>query len=88
MKISELIQQTAQQTAQEVVTELNKKGLIKDNRLGSFKKTERILYEYPRWQKYNTELDNFCKLVEKALESVKDDPYYEIIELKYFQKWM
>lgn len=87
MKISDLIEKTAQKTAQEVVTELNKKGLIKDNRLGSFKKTERILYEYPRWQKYNTELDNFCKLVEKALESVKDDPYYEIIELKYFQKW-
>ena len=87
MKLSELIDKTAQTTARAVVTELTKKGLIKDNSLGSFKKTERILYEYPRWQKYNIETENFCNLVEKALESVSDDPYYKIIELKYFQKW-
>lgn len=87
MKLSELIDKTAQTTARAVVTELTKKGLIKDNSLGSFKKTERILYEYPRWQKYNIETANFCNLVEKALESVSDDPYYKIIELKYFQKW-
>lgn len=87
IKIEELIEKTAQQTARAVVSDLTKKGLIKDNRLGSFKKTERILYEYPRWQKYNVETENFCNLVEKALESVSDDPYYKIIELKYFQKW-
>lgn len=87
MKLSELVEKTAEKTAREVVAELTKKGLIKDNRLGSFKKTERILYEYPRWQKCNVELDYFCRLVEKALESVSDDPYYKIIELKYFQKW-
>ena len=31
--------------------------------------------------------EKFCSLIEKALESVADDPYYKIIELKYFQKW-
>ena len=87
MKVGELIDKTAQTTARAVVAELTKKGLIKDNSLGSFKKTERILYEYPHWKKYNIETENFCNLIEKALESVSDDPYYKIIELKYFQKW-
>ena len=45
MKVGELIDKTAQTTARAVVAELTKKGLIKDNSLGSFKKTERILYE-------------------------------------------
>lgn len=88
MKLLNLIEQTANKTARAVVHELKKNGLVKDNRLGSFKKTERILYEYPRWQKYDvTETENFCKLIGKALESVSGDPYYKIIELKYFQKW-
>lgn len=88
MKASELIEQTAKKTARAVVAEMKRTGLVKDNKLGSFKKTERILYEYPRWRGTDVaETSRFCDLVQKALESISDDPYYQIIELKYFQKW-
>ena len=88
MKISDLIEKTSKNTANEIIKELKKNGFLKVNHLGSFKKTERILYEYPRWQKYNVpDATDFCNLVENALSSISDDPYYQIIELKYFQKW-
>lgn len=88
MKASEIIDQTAKKTARAIVAEFKRAGLVKDNKLGSFKKTERILYEYPRWRGIDVEETNrFCTLVQNALDSISDDPYFQIIELKYFQKW-
>lgn len=88
MKASELIDEVAKKTARAVVAEFKRAGMIKENRLDSFKKTERILYEYPRWRKSNLEeTTRFCTLVQNALDSISDDPYFQIIELKYFQKW-
>lgn len=88
MKASEVIEQTAKKTARAVVAEFKRAGLVKDNKLGSFKKTERVLYEYPRWRGSDVEETlHFCVLVQNALDSISDDPYFQIIELKYFQKW-
>lgn len=87
MNIEKIIQQTAEATAREVLKQ-SKEKREKDSQLGSFKKTEKILYEYPRWQNLQiSETEKFCGLVQKALESISDDPYFQIIELKYFQKW-
>lgn len=87
MNIEKIIQQTAEATAREVLKQCKEKR-EKDSQLGSFKKTEKILYEYPRWQNLQiNETEKFCALVQKALESISDDPYFQIIELKYFQKW-
>lgn len=87
MTIDEMIKRTAKATAREIV-EQSKQKRQKDSQLGSFKKTERILYEYPHWQNMNeAETVKFCNLVEIALGSVSSDPYFKIIELKYFQKW-
>ena len=88
MKISNLIEQTANKTARQVINELKRAGMIKESHLGSFKKTERILYEYPNWRQLDfEETKRFCNMIEKALDSIRDDPYFQIIELKYFQKW-
>ena len=87
MNIEELIKKTAQATAAEIIEQCKDKRK-KDSQLGSFKKTERILYEYPHWQQIDTaDTVKFCMLVERALHSISKDPYYKIIELKYFQKW-
>lgn len=87
MSIEELIKKTAKATAREILKQ-NEEKKKKDTQLGSFKKTEKILYEYPRWQSLDVEeTTKFCNLIDKALESVSGDPYYKIIELKYFQKW-
>ena len=87
MNIEDVINKTAKATAREFLTQLKEKRQ-KDSQLGSFKKTEKILYEYPRWRSLDIEeTTKFCSLIEKALESISADPYYKIIELKYFQKW-
>lgn len=90
MKINELVDETAEKTARAVVAEMKRAGLIKDNRLGSFKKTERVLYEYAEWidvEDASETTQTFCELVTRALNRVRDDPYYQIIELKYFEHW-
>lgn len=91
MKASEVIEQTAKQTARAVIAELKRSGLIKENRLGSFKKTERILYEYGTWSTLGgtipRETGRFMYLVDLALNKVKNDPYFDLIRLKYFEHW-
>ena len=91
MTAKQLIEMTVKQT----VAELKRAGLIRANRLDSFKKTERILYEYPKFKKIVTEYKfedmtitpKFVEMIENALHDVSDDPYFQIIELKYFKGW-
>lgn len=90
MKIDELVDVTAKKTARAVVAEMKRAGLTKENKLGSFKKTERALYEYAEWidvEDASETTKNFCELVTRALLRVREDPYYQIIELKYFEHW-
>ena len=87
MTVEELIRKTAKETASEILEQCKEKRQ-KDSQLGSFKKTERILYEYPNWREIDAaNTVKFCLLVENALNRVSSDPYFQIIELKYFQKW-
>lgn len=90
MTAKEVIEMTAEKTARAVVSEMKRAGLIKDNRLGSFKKTERALYEFAEWSDVEDATEQtrrFCNLIQRALNRVRDDPYYQIIELKYFEHW-
>ena len=88
MNANEIIDKTANKTARAVVAELRRTGVIKENRLDSFKKTERVLYEDPGWRgSSGRDTQRFCILIQTALDSIADDPYFDIIELKYFQRW-
>lgn len=88
MTINDVIESTARKTARSVVSEMKRKDIIKSNALNSFKKTEKVLYEYPAWKKSDSdETRKFCELIERALKEVEGDPYYELIELKYFERW-
>ena len=88
MTAKQLIEMTVKHT----VTELKRAGMIRENRFDSYKKTERILYEYPKFKKIVTEYKfddmtitpKFVSMIDDALQSISDDPYYKIIELKYF----
>lgn len=90
MKVDEVIEHAAEQTARAVVQKMKRAGLTKENRLGSFKKTERALFEYGEWinvKDTSETTKKFCDLVTRALDRVREDPYYQIIELKYFRRW-
>ena len=91
MTAKQLIEMTVKHT----VAELKRNGLIRENKLNSFQKTERILYEYPKFKKIVNEYKvdgltitpKFVAMIDNALQGVADDPYFQIIELKYFNGW-
>ena len=88
MTAKELINQAVKQT----VAELKRAGMICENRLNSFQKTEKILYLYPQIKRNVSKYDfdglkittEFVNLIEEALEGISHDPYYDIIPMKYF----
>lgn len=131
-----IIEKTAQMTAKEVVYELKRQGLMKDNRQTPFQKTEILLYNYNNFKEaikdkeekideikaeglrkksssitsfttggsfedkselekteekidilnYNIQTTkNFIQVIDAAIETLKDDPYFEIISMRYFE---
>ena len=88
MTANELIEKTVKRT----VSELKRAGMIRENRLNSFQKTEKILFLYPQMKRNVSKYDfdglkitnDFVKLIDEALKGISHDPYYEIIPMKYF----
>lgn len=88
MTTEKIIEETAQKTARAVVAELRRVGKIKPERLGTFKKTERVLYMLPTMQKdADVETGKLYEQIRRALNEIADDPYFELIRQKYFYKW-
>lgn len=84
MTVTEIIDKTARA----VVTELKQSGMLSKSRLGSFKKMERILYEYPELcRSEDEEVRKFVAEIDRALDKISDEPYFELIEMKYFRGW-
>lgn len=88
MTANELIEKTVKRT----VSELKRAGMIRENKLNSFQKTEKILFLYPQMKRNVSKYDfdglkitnDFVKLIDEALKGISHDPYYEIIPMKYF----
>lgn len=80
------IKQIIDETVNATVLKLKMTGLMKDDRKSAYQKTEELLRNYEAFkrsdQPYTIKL---VKMIESALESISDDPYYEIIELCYFE---
>lgn len=51
----------------------------------SFRKTEKVLYEYQRMKEFGIE-SQYLDTVEKILKSLADEVYYDIIPMKYFHR--
>lgn len=86
--IKDLIDEVTTQT----VVKLKKSGLMKDNNISAFKKTERLLKNY---NKYKLAIENdpentlktkkLVRIIDRALKSIETDQYYSIIEMYYFE---
>lgn len=79
-EIKKLIEVTADRAATKVLNRLKDSGRITYYFSNSFKKTEELLYLYPKLPDGNEEK----KRIEKALEKIQDDDYYGVIESRYF----
>lgn len=74
-------------TVNSTVLKMKMAGLLKDNRKTAMEKLEELLRNYPIFKEI-TDQEYTVKLVgkvNKALEKISDDPYYDVIKLFYFE---
>lgn len=80
------IQQIINDTVNSTVLKLKMAGLMKDDRKTAYEKTEELLRNYNAFKK--SDQPYTIKLVKKindALDTIIDDPYYDIIPMYYFE---
>lgn len=88
MDIEKLIDKVTTQT----VVKLKKSNLMKDDNKTTFKKTEEVLKNYLIYKKAikldppgTIKTQKLVKIIDDALSTIKDDSYYGIIEMIYFE---
>lgn len=69
------------------VLKLKTAGLMKDNRKSAFQKTEELLKNYNAFKKSDEPYaKTIVNRINDALYSIKDDPYYDLIPMIYFEE--
>lgn len=84
MDVNEIISETVNCA----ISKLKLSGLMKDNRQTAYEKTEQILHSYNDMKKGYSEngtAKKFIDIIDKALESLYDEEYYDIIPMIYFE---
>lgn len=79
-ELKALIEKTAETTASKTIKKLKDNGRITYVFSNSFKKTEEILYLYPKLPEDNAEKIR----IDAALEKLVDDEYKDVIASRYF----
>ena len=76
----QIIEKAADKAADKAVKKLRDSGRITYFFSNSFKKTEELLYLYPKLPENHPEK----KRIEEALKKIEDDDYKDVIASKYF----
>ena len=80
MDLKAIIEETASITAEKTLAKLKSAGKVRYHRASSFRKTEELLYLYPKLS------SDKRAPIEKALELIRDDDYFGVIESRYFDR--
>ena len=85
--IDEAIREVIDETVNATVLKMKMVGLVKDNTKTAFQKTEEILRNYRTFKKIKDQPHTvkLVKQIEEALVEIRDDPYYDIIPMYYFE---
>ena len=78
--VEKIIEKAAEKAANKTVERLRKCGHLKDVYCTSFQKTEKVLYLYTKLPADHPERQR----IDKALETIKDSDYCDVIASKYF----
>lgn len=79
-ELNAIIEKAADKAAEKTLRKLKEQGRITYVFSNSFKKTEELLYLYPKLPEDHPER----KRIDKALEKIKDDDYCDVIASRYF----
>lgn len=83
---AEKVQKIITDTVNTTVLKLKVAGLLKDDRKNAFQKTEEILRNYNGFTLSNQpQTKKLLLRINEAMGTIKDDPYYELIRLIYFE---
>lgn len=81
----EQITQIIQQTVAATVQELKAAGLLKDDTISAYKKTEALLEQYPELKKTDSPYARrVVEEIEACMAEAENDPYIDVIRLYYF----
>lgn len=72
----------------ETVLNLKAAGLMNNSRATAIEKTEYLLKNYESFKQSYTESGiskKYVDIISKALEQIRDDEYFEIIPMRYFE---
>lgn len=85
--IEEIMEKTATRAAEATIEKLMAKGLIRIDNRSAIDKTINLLYKYEQL-KLSDQPSTLKRVaqVDVALEQIRDDPFYAIIPLYYFEK--
>lgn len=85
--IEEIMEKTATRAAEATIEKLMAKGLIRIDNRSAIDKTINLLYKYEQL-KLSDQSSTLKRVaqVDVALEQIRDDPFYAIIPLYYFEK--
>lgn len=85
--IEEIMEKTATKAAEATIEKLMAKGLIRIDHRSAIDKTINLLYKYEQL-KLSDQPSTLKRVaqVDVALEQIRDDPFYAIIPLYYFEK--
>lgn len=79
------IKQLITATVNETVVKLQAVGLLKDNTLTAYEKTEALLRKYPELQKVQTTYARrVVAEIDQCLADAENEPYLDVIRLYYF----
>lgn len=81
MKVNDIIKKTSAMTAKEVIKQLNNQQHNCGRKYNSFTRTEAMLRLYECLPDDHPEKQK----IEKALDKVKQDEHYDVIEMYYFE---
>lgn len=79
-EMQKMIEEAAEEAASRTVKKLKEAGRITYVFTNSFKKTEELLYLYPKLPEDHPERIR----IDQALEKIKDDDYKDVIASRYF----
>jgi DNA-directed RNA polymerase specialized sigma subunit len=85
--MTEETKEIIEETVNETVLKLKMAGLLKENRRTAIEKLEELLKNYPKFTKIKGKPDTekLVERVQEALMRISSDPYFEVIELFYFE---
>lgn len=86
--MTEETRQIIEETVNATVLKMKMAGLLKDDRKTAMDKLEQLLYNYPTFKdiKGKDYTEKLVEAVETALDTIRCDPYFDIINRFYFNR--